>query len=87
MDFLKLIGQYPQLAMSRGLLQQAAAKLETIDDRMIDELVALAEKMYQMQSNIAGRDGSAGGAAGGQSSTAGNPDIAALQAGVQAGLG
>ena len=87
MDFLRLIGQYPQLAMSRGLLQQAAAKLETIDDRMIDELVALAEKMYQMQSNIAGRDGSAGGAAGGQSPTAGNPDIAALQAGVQAGLG
>ena len=87
MDFLKLIGQYPQLAMSRGLLQQAAAKLETIDDRMIDELVALAEKMYQMQSNIAGRDGSAGGDAGGQSSTAGNPNLAALQAGVQGGLG
>lgn len=87
LDFLRLLGQYPQLAMSRALLQTAAAKFEAMDDRMIDELVALAEKMYQMQSNIAGRSGEGGAAAGGQSSTAGNPDLQALMAGMQAGVG
>ena len=87
LDFLRLIGQFPQLAMSRELLKEASSKFEHLDDRLIDELVALSEKMYQMQSNIAGRGGEAGGASGGQSATAGQPDMQALLAGVQGGLG
>ena len=87
MEFLRILGQAPQLAMSRELLRETAAKFEHINDRMIDELVALAEKMAQMQSHVAGRDGSAGGASGGMSATAGNPDLGALMAGIQGGVG
>ena len=87
LEFLRIIGQFPQLALSRELLRETASKFEHINDRMLDELTALAEKMVNIQSNVAGRNGEAGGAAGGTSPTAGAPDVAALLAGVQGGLG
>jgi hypothetical protein len=87
-DLLKILGQFPQLALSRELLRETAAKFEGINDRMLDELTALAEKMVNIQSHVAGRGQGGdqqGGGAG--SSTAGNPDLAALVAGMQGGMG
>lgn len=85
MQFLQVIGQFPQLALSRSLLQMLARTFEFIDDRMIDELVALAQKMVQINANQAGR--TQGGESGGQSSTAGNPDVGALVQGMMAARG
>lgn len=87
-ELLRIVGQFPQLALSRELLRHTAAKLEGIDERMIDEIVALAQKMVEIQQKVAGREqgGSMNGGGAG-SSTAGNPDLAALVAGVQGGLG
>lgn len=64
--FLEILGRAPQLALSRLLLQETAAKFGgTIDERMLDELTALAEKMVQVNARQAGRDqGGANGAAG-----------------------
>lgn len=88
LEFLRILGQFPQLALSRELLRKTAEKFEITDERMLDELSALAEKMVNIQNQVAGRNQGGemnGGGAG--SPTAGNPDIAALLAGVQGGLG
>lgn len=88
LEFLKILGQFPQLALSRELLRETASKFEGINERMLDELMSLAEKMVQIQSKVAGRDqgGSMNGGGAG-SSTAGAPDLAALVAGMQGGMG
>ena len=68
--FLEILGRAPQLALSRLLLQETAAKFGgTIDERMLDELTALAQKMVEVNARQAGRDqgadaGGANGAAG-----------------------
>jgi len=55
MKFLQVIGQFPQLALSRELLRETASKFEYISERMLDELTALAQKMIQVQAEKAGR--------------------------------
>ena len=87
-DFLKILGQFPQLALSRELLHETAAKFEGINERMLDELQALAQKMVEVNANQAGRNqgGSVNGGGAG-SSTAGNPDMGALMAGMMGGTG
>jgi hypothetical protein len=59
-QFLQIIGQFPQLALSRELLRETAAKFEYISERMLDELTALAQQMVNINANQAGR--SQGGA-------------------------
>jgi hypothetical protein len=87
LEFLKILGQFPQLALSRELLRETASKFEGINDRMLDELQALAEKMVNIESNVAGRNqGGAVNGGGAGSSTAGAPDLAALLSGVQGGM-
>lgn len=87
LEFLKILGQFPQLALSRTLLQETASKFEGINDRMLDELQALAEKMVAIQSDVAGRNqGGTQNGGGAGSSTAGNPDMAALMAGIAGGM-
>jgi len=71
LTFLKIVGQFPQLALSRELLKETASKFEYISDRMLDELTALAQKMIQVNANQAGRSGNNGqGGANGQGSGA-----------------
>src|SRR3989304_2698270 len=53
MEFLSIIGQFPQLALSRELLRETAAKFQYISERMLDELTALAQKMIQVNANLA----------------------------------
>jgi hypothetical protein len=65
LTFLKVIGQFPQLALSRELLRETASKFEYISDRMLDELTALAQKMIQVNANQAGRTGGGNGEGGG----------------------
>lgn len=60
-QFLQIIGQFPQLALSRELLRETAAKFEYISERMLDELTALAQQMVQINATQAGR--TQGGAA------------------------
>ena len=65
MEFLGLIAQYPQLAMSRELLKLCQKTFEFIDDRLVDELQILAQKMMmatQMTAGRAGDNGQGGGA-------------------------
>jgi hypothetical protein len=54
-QFLQIIGQFPQLALSRELLRETAAKFEYISERMLDELTALAQQMVNINANQAGR--------------------------------
>jgi hypothetical protein len=88
LEFLRIIGQFPQLLMSPQLLRETAAKFETIDERMLDELHELGKAMMQQQNEVAGRNQGGemnGGGAG--SATAGAPDVGALLAGVQGAMG
>ena len=88
LEILALLGQYPQLALSRELMRETFAKYEGLNDRMIEELMSLAEKMVAIQSKVAGRDqGGTQNGGGAGSSTAGNPDVGALVAGMQGGMG
>ena len=64
LEFLTIFGQFPQLAMSRELLAETAAKYEFINERMVDELMALAKTMVEINARQAGREGQ-GGAGGG----------------------
>jgi hypothetical protein len=87
-DFLKILGQFPQLALSRELLQETAAKFEGINERMLDELQALAQKMVEVNANQAGRNqGGTQNGGGASSATAGAPDMSALMAGMMGGQG
>jgi len=56
-EFLKVIGAFPQLLLSRELLMETARKYETITQAMVDELNALAQKMMMAQQTTAGRQG------------------------------
>ena len=88
LEFLQLLGQFPQLALSRELLRETASKFEAISERMLDELHELATKMVEINANQAGRtQGGAQNGGGAGSATAGNPDLAALVAGMQGSLG
>lgn len=56
LEFLTIFGQFPQLAMSRELLAETASKYEFINERMVDELMALARTMVEINARQAGRD-------------------------------
>lgn len=73
LQFLQLIGQFPQLALSRALLQETADKFEGISERMLDELTLLARQMVEMSARQAGRTqgGSPNGAPGAPGATPG----------------
>jgi hypothetical protein len=65
LDFLGILAKAPQLAMSRELLEETAKRLGgTITPRMLDEVVALSQKMVDVAANQAGRNqgGDGGGA-------------------------
>ena len=64
--FLEILGRAPQLALSPTLLRETAAKFGgTIDEKIVDELVALANKMVEVNANQAGRNqGGANGVSG-----------------------
>jgi hypothetical protein len=66
LELLKIVGTFPQLLLSRELLQETATKYETITPKMIDELVALGPRMMMAAQATAGRQGdnSQGGGAG-----------------------
>lgn len=76
MEFLKVLGAAPQLALSRELLRYTAEKFEVVDERLLDELNALALKMIQVNSNQAGRSGGGANSAPGNNGTA-DPGILA----------
>lgn len=57
MEFLRILGQFPQLALSPELLKETASKFaSSFSDRILDELGALARQMIQVNANQAGRN-------------------------------
>jgi len=54
LEFLGLIAQAPQLALSRNLLEETAAKFDFISPQMVEEMHALAITMMQQQMATAG---------------------------------
>lgn len=71
LEFLTIFGQFPQLGMSRELLAETAAKYEFINERMVDELAALAKQMVEINARQAGREGQ-GGEGGGSNEALAN---------------
>ena len=69
LEFLRVIGAAPQLILSRELLRYTAEKFGMHDDRLLDELSMMAQKMIQVSANQAGRNqgGSSSGASPGTS--------------------
>jgi hypothetical protein len=65
-QFLGIIGQAPQLLMSRELIKATAEKFETINERMVDELYALSQKMLAAKSQVAGHPGAGDNGGGAQ---------------------
>lgn len=85
LDFLRILGAAPQLALSRALLDYTAAKFEIEDDRLLDELTALAEKMVNVNANQAGRNqGGQNPGAGGVGGSNGN--VTDVQSAILAGV-
>lgn len=87
LEFLTLLGQFPQLGLSKELLKETAAKYDgMITERMVEEINALAMQMIQVNANQAGRSqGGNENGGGASSSTAGNPDQAAQMRGISGG--
>lgn len=78
---LQLIGQFPQIMMSKELLKTIAEMFDFRNARMVDELNQLALKMVQIQANQAGR--TQGGSA---QQPHGLPEANAALAGVTGGM-
>jgi hypothetical protein len=57
LEFLGLLAQAPQLALSRALLEETAAKFDFISPQMVEEIHALAITMMQQQTMAAGHGG------------------------------
>ena len=60
LEFLGLIARAPQLALSKLILEETAAKYDFVNPAMVEEVHALAMTMLQMQQTTAGRAGGAG---------------------------
>lgn len=76
LSFLQILGQAPQLAMSRELLRMVASTFDMVDERMIDEISAMAERMMQANQVQAGRtQGGTGSGAGGTNGATNNPMV------------
>lgn len=57
LEFLTLVANAPQLALSRTLLEETAAKYDFISPQMVEEVHALAMTMMQVKANQAGHGG------------------------------
>jgi hypothetical protein len=56
LSFLSVLGQSPQIALSRELLRVVARAFEIESEPLLDELNALAQQMVQVNAHQAGRD-------------------------------
>ena len=61
LEFLSLVATNPQLALSRTLLEETAAKYDFIDPAMVEEVHAMAMMMIQIKANQAGHAQGGGG--------------------------
>ena len=50
LEFLAVIGQYPQLMQSRALLEETAAKFDFLSEAAIDEIYLQAQRQMQQQA-------------------------------------
>ena len=53
LQFLQVLGQFPQLMQSRALLEETAEKFDGLSDAAVDELFLMAQKQQQMQAQQA----------------------------------
>jgi hypothetical protein len=84
---LSIIGQAPQLLMSRELTQRVLRYFEMEDPRLLDELQQLAQLMVQLNAKQAGREqgGASQGPAGPEGNGAMGGGLSAVLAGANAG--
>jgi hypothetical protein len=85
LQFLRVLGQAPQLALSRELMAYIARMFEIEDERLLDELQALAMQMVQIQSKVAGREQGDNGAGGASGLPTGGPNTASILAALMGG--
>ena len=79
LEFLKVLGAFPQLALSPELLRYTAEKFEGLPERVVEELTVLAKQMVNINANQAGRNqGQAPAAAGDQNGVTGNPGLMSM---------
>ncbi len=64
LEFLQIIATQPQIALSKVLLEETAAKYDFINPVMVEEVHALAMTMMQMRMAVAGQVGGKGSDAG-----------------------
>jgi hypothetical protein len=60
LEFLQILATNPQIALSKILLEETAAKYDFINPTMVEEVHALAMTMMQAAATQAGRQGGAG---------------------------
>lgn len=85
-DFLGVLGAAPQLMMSPALVRATMEKFETVDENLIDEVVALAKQMLQAKTQVAGHAGAGdNGGNAGQAQPGGAGMIAPILASVLSG--
>lgn len=86
LKFLSALGAAPQLALSRELLGRTMRMFDMEDPRLLDELVALAERMVQVNATQAGRaQGGASQGAPPATNGAMGGSLSTVLAGAQAG--
>ena len=82
LEFLMVVGRFPQLALSRELLRILGGSFEFISESLIDELNVLAQRMVEINARQAGRmQGNEGPAQGGANGAQGGLRAALLQHG------
>lgn len=60
LEFLQIFAQFPQLAMSRALLEELQRKYEFLNPMIVNELQMLAMTLVNINANQAGRSGQGG---------------------------
>ena len=84
-QMMQTLLQFPQAMLSRELLKVVAEMFDVRNNRLVDELNALAMKMVQISAVQAGRT-QGGGMAGGDGGAQMPPEVGAALSGVTGGM-
>jgi hypothetical protein len=87
LEFLQIFAQFPQLAMSRALLEDLQRKYEFINPQIVNELQMLAQTLMMVNANQAGRNQGGQNTAKENTEGQGNGESTQLQAQAARGVG
>lgn len=86
LEFLQIFAQFPQLAMSRALLDELAKKYEFLNPAIVNELQMLAQTLIQVNATQAGRSQGGQKTAPENTPGQGNGEATQMRAQAQRGL-